>query len=52
MRRHRVIPEMGTPNMQITIRSSVIGVSPRPEIRGTEGREAIREIFGESQQSN
>ncbi len=30
--------------MQITIRSSVIGGSPRPEIRGTGRREADREI--------
>ncbi len=39
---------MGTPKMQIAIRSSAIGGSPRPEIRGTERREAGREIFGET----
>jgi hypothetical protein len=39
---------MGTPEMQMTIRSCVIGVKPRPEIRGTERRGAIREIFGEN----
>jgi hypothetical protein len=41
------IPETETPNMQMTTRSSVIGESPRLEIRGTERREASREIFGE-----
>lgn len=42
-----MIPEMGTPKMQMTIRSCVIGVNPRPEIRGTGRRGATREIFGE-----
>ena len=32
--------------MQMTIRSSVIGASPRPEIRDTVLREAGRGIFG------
>ena len=32
--------------MQITIRSSVIGVSPRPEARSTERHDAGREVFG------
>jgi hypothetical protein len=43
-----VIPEMGTPEMQIVSRSSVIGGIPRPEARGTERREADRELFGEA----
>jgi hypothetical protein len=32
------IPAMGTPEMQITSRSSVIGGIPKPEARGTEWR--------------
>lgn len=43
-----VIPDMGTPKMQMTIRSCVIGASPRPEIRGTGRRAATRKIFGEN----
>ena len=42
------IPAMGTPEMQITLRSSVIGGIPRPEAKGTERREAGREVFGET----
>ncbi len=41
------IPEMETQKMEITTGSSVIGVNPRPEIRGTGWRKASREIFGE-----
>src|SRR5262249_46342167 len=33
------IPAMGTPKMQITSRSSVIGGIPRPEARSTSGEE-------------
>lgn len=39
---------MGTPEMQMTSRSSVIGGIPRPEARGTERREADREVFRET----
>ena len=39
---------MGTPEVQIVSRSSVIGGIPRPEARGTERREADRELFGET----
>ena len=34
--------------MQIKARSSVIGVIPRPETRGTGRRRADREVFGEA----
>lgn len=43
-----VIPDMGTPKMQMTIRSCVIGASPRPEIGGTGRRGATRKIFDEN----
>jgi hypothetical protein len=39
---------MGTPNMQIKVRSSVIGGIPRPKTRGTVRRRAGREVFGET----
>jgi hypothetical protein len=34
--------------MQMTKRSKVIGRMPKPEARGTERREAVREVFGET----
>jgi hypothetical protein len=39
---------MGTPEMQLTSRSSVIGGIPRPEARSTERRGVAREAFGEN----
>jgi hypothetical protein len=42
------ISAMGTPEMQMTSRSSVIGAIPRPEARSTERRRAGREVFGET----
>ena len=42
------IPAMGTPEMQITSRSSVIGGIPRPEARSTERQGTAREVFGEN----
>ena len=49
MKRHEpAIPEMGTPLMQLTMRSRVIGESPRPEVMSTVRRRASREIFGET----
>jgi hypothetical protein len=48
MRRRPAIPAMGTPRMQITLGSSVIGGIPRPEARSTERRGTGREVFGET----
>ena len=45
-----MIPEMGTPRIQMTKRSSVIGANPRPEIMSTVRRRAGPEIFGERDQ--
>lgn len=39
---------MGTPEMQITSRSSVIGGIPRLEARSTERRGTAHEVFGET----
>ena len=41
------IPEMGTPWMQITSGSIVIGGIPRPEARSTERRSTARVVFDE-----
>jgi hypothetical protein len=41
------IPRMGTPMMHIE-GSRVIGWMPKPETRGTERRQAGREVFGEA----
>jgi hypothetical protein len=43
-----VIPRMGTPKMHMKERSRVIGWMPKPETRGTERRQAGREVFGET----
>src|ERR1700730_12282751 len=43
-----VIPRMGTPKMHMIERSRVIGWVPKPETRGTEWRQAGREVFGET----
>jgi 5S rRNA maturation endonuclease (ribonuclease M5) len=43
-----VIPRMGTPKMHMIERSRVIGWMPKPETRGTEWRQAGREVFGET----
>jgi hypothetical protein len=34
--------------MHMVLRSKVIGWMPKPEARGTERREADREVFGEA----
>jgi hypothetical protein len=34
--------------MQINARSSAIGVIPKPETKGTDRRQAGREVFGET----
>jgi hypothetical protein len=43
-----VIPRTGTPKMHMKERSRVIGWMPKPETRGTEWRQAGREVFGEA----
>jgi hypothetical protein len=43
-----VIPRMGTPKMHMKERSRVIGWMPKPKARGTERRQASREVFGEA----
>lgn len=41
------IPVTGTSAQQTALRSSVIGVTPRPETKGTESREVVGKVFGE-----
>jgi hypothetical protein len=43
-----VIPRTGAPKMQMKERSRVIGWMPKPKTRGTERRQADREVFGET----